>query len=215
MPDTLTIDVWSDVVCPFCYLGSHQLRRALDEFDFADQVVVRHHAFELDPASPAHFEHSLAELVAKKYGITVDEARQLHQRFETQGAEFGLTYSFDTARPTNTFDAHRLIALSARQGLDAAMSERLFRAYFSEGVLLSDQNELTRLALEVGVEGAAALWSGDDYATDVRNDEAQAHALGIRGVPAMIFNEELLVSGAQGVDALADALRQAWAQRVS
>jgi predicted DsbA family dithiol-disulfide isomerase len=208
-----SIDLWSDVICPYCYLGSRQLTRALELFEHRDEVVLRHHAFELNPKSPIAFERSLDELVAEKYSMPVERARELHRRLESQAADMGMTWSLAQAQPTNTFDAHRLIALAAHQGLDDDMSERLFRGYFCEGLCLSDHEQLTTLAEEVGVLDAPLLWSTDAFARDVRGDEASAQELGITGVPAMLIDNKFMIIGAQGVEHVLDVLCRAWARR--
>src|SRR5665213_2188735 len=117
MAETFSVEVWSDVICPFCYLGSRQLDLAIERFEHADDVVVTPHAFELDPNTPLGFSQTLEELVATKYAMPVEKARELHHRLEAQAQELDITLSFASAKPTNTFDAHRLIALSATQGL--------------------------------------------------------------------------------------------------
>lgn len=213
MSNALSVDVWSDVVCPFCYLGSQQLTQAIARFEH--DVEVTHHAFELDPNSPASFTESLEELVANKYQMPVERANALHRRLEGQASEVGLTFNFAIARPANSLDAHRLIALATTQGLGEAMSTRLFRAYFSEGLLISDREVLDSLATDVGVRDAFTLWDGEDFVKDVRADEEAAHSLGINGVPAFVIDQRLMVSGAQGVEAIVTALRDAWDTRVA
>ncbi|MHB8379278.1 MAG: DsbA family oxidoreductase [Acidimicrobiales bacterium] len=215
MPDTFSIDIWSDVVCPFYSLGSRQLALALETFEHRDEVVVSHHAFELDPHTPRDLDTPLAELVAEKYAISVERAESLHQRLEAQAHELGLTWSMATAKPTNTFDAHRLIALASAQSLGDEMSERLFAAYFSEVLLISDHECLCALAHEVGVADAASLWATDAYSTDVRADESAARELGVTGVPAILIDRKFMVLGAQGTDQFADVLRRAWARRAA
>lgn len=210
-----SIDIWSDVVCPFCYLGSRQLVLALELFEHRGDVVLRHHAFELDPKSPASLDRPLDELVAEKYAIPIERARELHHRLESQAEELGMSWSFARAKPANTFDAHRLIALAASQGLSDEMSERLFRGYFCEGLTLSDHAQLNELAREVGVLDAALLWDTEAFARDVRSDEASAQELGITGVPALLIDNKFMVVGAQGVDHVLDVLRRAWARRAA
>lgn len=146
MTDAFSIEIWSDIVCPFCYLGSRQLANALESFDHRDAVVVTRRAFELDPTTPRDVATSLAQLVADKYDMPVERAEALNQRLESQALILDMTWSMATAKPTNTFDAHRLLALASRQGLGDAMSERLFAAYFSEGLLISDYECLSELA---------------------------------------------------------------------
>jgi predicted DsbA family dithiol-disulfide isomerase len=186
------------------------LTAALETFEHRDDVVVRHHAFELDPSKRAAIGRPLEELVAEKYQIPVERSRELHAQLEEQAATYGMTWSFADAKSTNSFDAHRLIALSSTQGLGEAMSQRLFAAYFSDGLLISHRDVLNALAAEVGVEGANALWASDAFTEVVRADEAQAVELGISGVPAMLMDHKFMVLGAQGTDKIADVLRRAW-----
>jgi predicted DsbA family dithiol-disulfide isomerase len=215
MAESFSIDVWSDVLCPFCYLGSRQLAEALARFEHASDVVLTHHAFELDPNTPLGVTHTLEELVANKYNMPVEKARELHHRLEAQAHELGVTMNFARAKPTNSFDAHRLIALSATQGLSDLMSQRLFQAYFSEGLVISDHEQLNALANEVGVTGAPALWTSDAYSAEVRADEVAANELGITGVPAILIDQKFMVLGAQGVDQMLDVLRRAWERRAA
>ena len=169
MSETFVIDIWSDVVCPFCYLGSRQLTAALERFEHREDVTLRHRAFELDPRAQFAYDRPLAELVAAKYAMPVAQVHTMHERLENNAHALGMTWSLDTAKPTNTFDAHRVIALASSQGLGDEASERLFRAYFCEGELVSDHQRLSELAGEVGV-------------SDV---DAQQHASAARGVDRM------------------------------
>ncbi|MGD0852747.1 MAG: DsbA family oxidoreductase [Acidimicrobiales bacterium] len=215
MSDTFTIDLWSDVVCPYCYLGRRQLAAALVDFEQRDLVSIRHRAYELDPRARLTHERPLADVVAAKYGVPVSQVHASHERLEREARALGMTWSFATARPTDTLDAHRVIALAATQGLGDAMNDRLFRAYFSEGELVSDHGRLSALALEVGVEGADALWDGDAFTEVVRADEAAAQELGISGVPCFLLDSRFMVMGAQGKDQILDVLRRAWARRAA
>ncbi|MGA2969234.1 MAG: DsbA family oxidoreductase [Acidimicrobiales bacterium] len=213
MTKTFFVDVWSDVVCPFCYLGARQLTNALDGFEHRDDVTLRHRAFELDPHAPRDSGQTLDERLAMKYAMPIERARSLNEKLESDAAAMGMTWSMKLARPTNTFDAHRLIALASTQGLGGAMSERLFRAYFSEGQLLGDTDTLNALATDVGVGDADKLWQSDDLADDVRADEDQANELGITGVPTMLFDDKFMVVGAQGSERILDVLTRAWTRR--
>jgi predicted DsbA family dithiol-disulfide isomerase len=144
--DDFVIDVWSDVVCPFCYLGTRQLAVALEAFEHRASVVLRHRAFELDPYAKPAYDRPLEELVAAKYSTPVTNVRVMHERLENEARQLGMDWSLATARPTNTFDAHRVLALADSQGLGDEASERLFRAYFCEGELVSDHQFLSALA---------------------------------------------------------------------
>ena len=190
MSDPFFIDLWSDVVCPFCYLGARQLQLALDRFENVGDVVIRHRAFELDPKAPTDYDLSLPELLAKKYSMPIERAKALNDRLEGEASVLGMTWSMKDARPTNTFDAHRVIALSVTQELDQVMSERLFRAYFCEGQLVSDRVVLTALANEVGV-------------------------VGVEELPSLLLDEKFMVVGAQGADQILDVLQRAWARRAA
>ena len=210
---SFVVDVWSDVVCPFCYLGSRQLSRALAAFDHADEVVVRHRAFELDPHAKMSYEQDLVSLVARKYGISVEQSRAQHDRLTAEAAKLDLTWHFDRARPTNTFDAHRVIAAGNAQGMGDAITEALFAAYFTQGELVSDHEVLARLAREVGLVGAEDLLTSDRYADVVRADEADALELGISGVPSILLDGRFMVVGARGADEILSVLNRAWARR--
>ena len=213
--ETFFIDVWSDVVCPFCYLGSRQLAAALAEFEHADKVVIRHRAFELDRNARASYDRSLAELVAKKYAMPVERVDDMHAKLCEQARSFGMEWHLDIAQATNTFSAHRLIALATSQGLGHPMSERLFQAYFSEGKLVSDPAVLNALAIEVGVTGCEQLWLSEDFVDEVRADEQAATELGISGVPSLLIDEKFMVVGAQGADHILNVLLRAWARRTA
>ena len=213
MPDTFVVDLWSDVVCPFCYLGSRMFSLALEQFEHREHVVIRHRAFELDPHAAGSFNGSLDELVAKKYAIPVERASALNERLEAQALELGMSWSLREARPTNTFNAHRLIAKAQSQGVGDAMVERIFRAYFCERRQLNDVDTLSELAGEVGVDGVRALLASDDLTDDVRRDELEAQELGISGVPSFVLDGKFMIVGAQGSATMLDVLRRAWARR--
>jgi len=208
---TVKIQVWSDVVCPWCYVGKRRLEAALKQFP--DPVEIAWRAFELDPNAPRLREEiqSLPARLAAKYGRTPAQAQaMLDQMTETAAVE-GIEMHFERALTANTFDAHRLIHLGGLRGVQTAVKERLMRAYFTEGALLSDHPTLVRLAGEAGLDSdeAARVLASDTYAKDVRTDEAEARSHGISGVPFFLLNGQVGVSGAQSPEALLSALRQA------
>jgi len=215
MSESLVIDVWSDVVCPFCYLGTRQLHEALADFEHRDAVVLRHRAFELDARAKLTYDRPLAELVAAKYAMPVSSVHALHERLESQAHALGMTWSLERARPTNTLDAHRVIALASTQGRGDEASERLFRAYFCDGELVSDHRRLSELAGEVGVSDVDTLWESDAFTDVVRGDEAAAQELGISGVPCFLMDSKFMVNGAQGAAQILDVLQRAWARRAA
>jgi len=213
----LRIDVWSDIACPWCYVGKRRLERALAEFPHAQDVEVVWHAFELDPAAPKERDPSVshAERIAKKYGMTTEQARKNSDRLTEIARGEGLAFDFEHIRSGNTFDAHRLVHLAHERGRQDAVKERLLSAYLEQGALMSDHSTLLRLAVEAGLDEreVADVLASDQYAEAVRDDEAQARELGINGVPCFVFDERLAVSGAQTPQVLLSALHQAWSER--
>jgi predicted DsbA family dithiol-disulfide isomerase len=209
------VEIWSDVACPWCYIGKRRFEAALAEFEHRDDVRVRWRSFELDPEAPNEREGDRAEYLARKYGMTLEQARAAEQQLTDVAAGEGLDFRFDIARSGNTFDAHRVVHLAESHGLQDAMKERLLRAYFTEGELLSDRDTLVRLAGEVGLdeEEVRELLAGDRYAQEVRDDERTAGELGISAVPTFVVDRRLGASGAQPPDALLELLRQGWAKR--
>jgi predicted DsbA family dithiol-disulfide isomerase len=209
------IEIWSDIACPWCYIGKRRLEAALAEFEHRDEVRVRWRSFELDPSAPPERAGDRAERLAEKYGMSVEQAREAEQRLTSAAAGEELPFRFDLARSGNTFDGHRLVHLAETYGLQDAMKERLLRAYFTEGELMSDHDALVRLAAEVGLDQQEVreLLGSDRYADDVRADERTAGELGISAVPTFVVDRRLGASGAQPPEALLDLLRQGWAKR--
>jgi len=208
----LRIDVWSDIVCPWCYIGKRRLESALDAFpEGSFEVIWR--SFELDPAAPTEVAGPLDEELARKYGTTLEQARGMMAHITRTAADEGLEFDFDHAKRGNTLDAHRLLHLAAREGAQSAMKERLLRAYMTEGRSVSDRDGLAALAAEVGLDEAAvrATLATDAFVADVRADQAEAGRLGIRGVPFFVLAGRYGVSGAQPAEQLVEALRQAGA----
>ncbi|GGS29778.1 DsbA family oxidoreductase [Deinococcus knuensis] len=211
-PDKIRVDIWSDVACPWCYIGKRRLESALAQFPQRDHVELVWHSFELDPTTPPEHPLSMRDGLARKYGRSADEAQGMMDHMTRVAADEGLEYHFERARMGNTFLAHQLIHHAAAHGRQDAMKERLLRAYMSEGQLMSDPDTLVRLAEETGLDGTevrAALLDGR-HAHAVRQDEAQAQALGISGVPFFVLGGKYGVSGAQDPQTLLGALTQVW-----
>ena len=212
-PDRMTVEIWADIVCPWCYIGKRRFEAALASFPQRDRVDIVWRSFELDPHAPARAEGSLEERLASKYGVTREEAAAMNARVTEVAAGEGLHYRLDIARSGNTFNAHRLIHFAGTQGLQDAAQERLMRGYFTEGLDLSDADALVAAVAEVGVDpdGAKAVLESDTHAADVRADEQRAAMFGIRGVPFAVLDEAFGVSGAQSPEVFLSALQQAWA----
>jgi predicted DsbA family dithiol-disulfide isomerase len=212
----MRVEVWSDVVCPWCYLGKRRLEAALQDFEHRDEVEVLWRSFELDPQAPPRREGSPAEHLQGKYGMSAEQVQASWARLTALAAADGLDYHLDQTQGGSTFDAHRLIHLGAERGLQDAVKERLMRAYFSEGAPIGDADTLTQLGVDAGLPAAevAQTLASDRFATEVRGDEHRAELIGITGVPFFVIDERYAVSGAQSADHLLAALNAAWAERV-
>jgi predicted DsbA family dithiol-disulfide isomerase len=209
------VEIWSDIACPWCYIGKRRFETALEQFEHRDDVDVTWRSFELDPEAPHERTGDRAERLAQKYGMTVEQAREAERHLTGVATSEGLHFRFDIARSGTTFDAHRLVHLAENHDLQDPMKERLLHAYFTEGELMSDHDTLVRLALEVGLEEQEVreLLAGERYTDEVRADERTASELGISAVPTFVVDRKLGASGAQPPDALLDLLRQGWAKR--
>ncbi|MFD1957498.1 DsbA family oxidoreductase [Paenibacillus thailandensis] len=208
----MKVEIWSDYICPFCYIGKRRFEAALARFEHKEGVEVVYKSFELDPNAPRDFGCDVHDMIAKKYGMSREQAVANHANLTGQAAQVGLEYRFDEAILTNTFDAHRLSHFSASRGKAAEMTERLLRAYFTEGKHIGDHETLADLAAEVGLDRGEALRALQDggYAGDVRADEEEAARLGARGVPFFVIDRKYGVSGAQPPEVFLEALNKAW-----
>jgi predicted DsbA family dithiol-disulfide isomerase len=208
------VEVWSDIVCPWCYIGKRRIEGALRQFEHRDDIEVTYRAFELNPEAEPDEGIALDQRLARKYGVPIQEARAMNARVTAVAAEDGLDYHLDVARPGNTFDAHRLIHLAQAEGRQGEMKERLMAAYFVEGRPIGNRDTLRELAEEIGLDAdrARAVLDGDEFADEVRAEEAEAAQLGISGVPFFVIDRRYGVSGAQPAELLARALEQAWSE---
>jgi predicted DsbA family dithiol-disulfide isomerase len=217
-PAPIKIDIWSDVACPWCYIGKRNLEKGLAETagdDDAPRVEIEYHSFELSPDTPVDFEGSSAEFLAAHKGISIDEARAMNERVSQIAEGAGLHYRFDLQQHTNTVKAHELIHFAKAHGRQLEMKERLLSAYFVEGRHVGRVDELVALAEEIRLDGVAAreALESDAYLDAVRADQAQAQAYGIGGVPFFVIDGRYGVSGAQPPEAFAQVARQVWAEK--
>jgi predicted DsbA family dithiol-disulfide isomerase len=212
----LRVEIWSDIACPWCYVGKRRFEAALAQFPHRDSVEVLWRAFELDTAAPRVIATGVcyAERLAKKYGSSVAEAEGMIRRMTDVAKADGLDFHFEKIRPGNTFDAHRVLHLAAERGVQDAVKERLLRAYMTEGEAIGEPEALARLGGEAGLDPAEvrSVLASDAYAREVRDDEAEARANGISGVPFFAFAGQYGVSGAQSAEFLLRVLEQAWAE---
>ncbi|MFG6401523.1 DsbA family protein [Microbacterium sp. P04] len=217
MTDAIKIDVWSDIACPWCYIGKRNLEKGLAEAsadDDAPVVDVVFHSFELAPDTPVDFDGGETDYLSHHKGIPAEEARQMLDRVTGVAADAGLQYRFDLLKHTNTVKAHQLLHFAKANGKQQELAERLMSAYFTEGRHLGQDDELVALAAEVGLDEAQAreALTSERYLDDVRADQAQAAEYGISGVPFFVIDGKYGVSGAQPADAFAQIARQVWGE---
>lgn len=209
----MKIEVWSDFVCPFCYIGKRRLEEALAQFPQRDQVEVEFKSFELDPNSPKYNGKNIHEVLAAKYGMSIEQAKQANQGVGQQAASVGLTFNFDDMKPTNTFDAHRLAKFAKTKGKEKEVTEKLLHSYFTDSQLISDMDTLADLAEDAGLdreESLTVLQDQNAFTNDVRIDQAIAQQYKITGVPFFIINQKYAISGAQPTTTFAGALQKVW-----
>jgi predicted DsbA family dithiol-disulfide isomerase len=206
------VEIWSDIACPWCFIGKRRFETALTQFEHSEEVRVIWRSFELDPDAPAERTGDRAARLAAKYGMTVEQARAAEQQLVATAAAEGLEFRFDIARSGSTVDGHRLVHLAQRHGLGGAMKERLLQAYFEQGKLIADHETLVALAAEVGLDAdeARAVLATVELLEEVRCDERTAGELGIQAVPTFIIDRAVGVSGAQDPAMLLELLRRGW-----
>jgi predicted DsbA family dithiol-disulfide isomerase len=208
----MKVEIWSDFMCPFCYIGKRRFEAALEQFSNKNDVEVVYRSFELDPNAPRDVNHSVHEMLASKYNMTLERAKAMNEDVAGQAQSVGLTFNFDTMILTNTFDAHRLAHFAARYGKMHEMTGSLLKAYFTDSKHIGDHEVLAVLAAEVGLDKAEAakILAGDEYTKEVRADEQEAGRLGVRGVPFFVINRKFAISGAQPSEVFLEALQKAW-----
>lgn len=212
----IKIDIWSDIACPWCYIGKRHLESGIAALgDAAPAVEIEYHSYELSPDTPVDYAGSTVDFLAHRKGMPVEQVEQMLERVTGIAAQAGLSYDFDAVVHTKTLKAHELLHFAKEHGLQLELSERLFRAYFTEGRHVGRIDELVELAVEVGLDADAAreaLESGR-YGSDVQADIAQAGAYGIQGVPFFVFDGKYGVSGAQPAEVFSQVLTQVAGER--
>lgn len=206
----MQIEIWSDVICPWCYIGKRHFEKALEKFGHHKDINVIWRSFELDQDAPRHYPGTSVERLSKKYGVNLQEAAAMNARVTAVAREVGLEYRLEHARPGNTFDAHRLLHFAASKLLGDRAAECIMQAYFAESLPVGDRAALAHLAPKFGIPEMEALeiLEGDSYADAVRADESRATEFGIAGVPFFVFDGTSGISGAQPTEVFAEALQQ-------
>jgi predicted DsbA family dithiol-disulfide isomerase len=210
----MRVDIWSDVICPWCYVGKARFEKALSSFDHRDDVEVVYHSFELDPSYPKDSRETTFGMLSRKYGLSEADARAAESR--VAGLAEAEVLGFQPERPVgNTFDIHRVLHLGLAKGVQPQLLNAVNEAYFAQGRQVFDRDVITEIAARTGLDAAAAgdVIDGEAYAEDVRRDELEARDLGVNGVPFFVFDMALGVSGAQPTEMFASALQQAWERR--
>jgi predicted DsbA family dithiol-disulfide isomerase len=211
----MDVEIWSDIACPWCYVGKKRFEAALASFEHKDEVSVTWRAFELDPDAPADRGLPHDELIARKYGRSLEEVHAMDAQLTAVAADEGIEMKLAEARSGNTFDGHRIVHLAKERGLGEAMKERLFRAYFTEGALIADHEVLLKTAVEVGLDEAEVreVLLTERFAEEVREDELTARSAGISAVPCFVIDRKFGASGAQPPEELLRFLEHGWSQR--
>jgi predicted DsbA family dithiol-disulfide isomerase len=210
----MDVEIWSDVMCPFCYIGKRKFEQALSQFPNRDDIRVVWKSFQLNPDMQTDSETSINQYLANVKGWSLEQAEQMNDRVTAMAQEVGLTYRFDKAVVANSWDAHRLIQLAKQHDLGDAAEERLFKAYFTEGRNTADHTTLLELGTDIGLEAdeITAMLSSDQYGQAVDQDLYEARQIGVRGVPFFVLNHKYAVSGAQQPETFLGALQTAWAE---
>lgn len=208
----MLVEIWSDVVCPWCAIGRQRFLTALDDFAHRDEVEVVFRSFELDPGAPPLREGSSAEHIARKYGTSVEDARKAHDHLEEVAAVDGLEFHFDRTRSGNTFDAHRLLHLALERGLQQELKAAFMQGFFSDGLAIGDPVALALVAVGVGLDAdeVADVLASERYALEVRADEERARSYEITGVPFFLIDGRFAIPGAQPTERFVLGLERAW-----
>jgi predicted DsbA family dithiol-disulfide isomerase len=210
--DSMKIEIWSDVACPWCYIGKRRFEAALAEFPHRESVDVRWRSYQLDPTVPEHYDGTELDYLSTRKGLAPAQVTQMFEHVAAQGKEVGLNYRFDDVVVANSFTAHRLIHLAAAHGKQDAAKERLLSDHFEHGKDIGSREYLSSVAQDLGLDPAevAELFTSDKYSDDVRRDIAEARAIGVTGVPFFVIDRKYGLSGAQPSEVFTQALNQAW-----
>lgn len=213
----MKVEIWSDIMCPFCYIGKRHFEEALKQFPDADKIEVEWHSFQLDPGLPKPASDlNVYEYLAQRKGISVEQSKAMHKNVVQMAEAAGLTYNFDKTVVANSFDAHRLIQFAKTKNLGDEAEERLFKAYFTEGKDMCDTSTLLQLAKDIGLDETETkeVLNSNAYAAEVKNDIEEASRIGVRGVPFFVFDRKYAVSGAQPGAAFVNVLQKSFSEFV-
>lgn len=210
----MKIEVWSDFICPFCYLGKRYLEEALTLFSYADYVTVEYKSYELSPDTCAHASRSIQDIIAEKHQMSLEHTHNMLNDLQQQARAVGLMYDFSDMSSVNTFDAHRLVKYATKRQKGHAMIERLLRAHLIEGISISARDSLIQLATDVGLNGrdVVQVLNTERYEAKVTCDQKEAEQIGVQHVPFYVFDEQYAVSGLQPANILVEVMENVWAE---
>lgn len=208
----MKIEIWSDVMCPFCYIGKKRFDTALEKFQHKDEVEVEWKSYQLNPHLTTQTDKNINEYLAEHKGISIEEARSLNEHVTAMAAEVGLTYKMDEAVVANSFMAHRMTHFAKTKGKQSELEELLFKSYFTEGKNIDDLETLLQLGEEIGLDKneLKSILEGNQFAEDVQKDIYEAHQVGLKGVPFFVYNNQYGISGAQPKELFEQTLQQAY-----
>ena len=211
----MKVDIWSDIVCPFCYIGKRHFEAALKDFTHSDEIEIVWKSYQLDPDMPAQTKKiNVYEYLAERKGISTEQSKSLHDNVLTMAKAAGLNYDFDKAVVANSFDAHRLIQLAKTKGLGDAAEEALFSAYFTEAKDIADFNTLVQIGVQIGLEEKELknVLNSQAFTDAVENDIYESRTINLRGVPHFVINDRYALSGAQPTEVFKAALEKAFVE---
>jgi predicted DsbA family dithiol-disulfide isomerase len=210
------IEIWSDIICPYCYIGKRRLEEALAKFQHKEEVKIEYRSFELNPDAKVHYDEDNIELLSKKYGTSKEQIKAMNLQLTEQAKEVGLIYHLDKIKATNTLNAHRLIHLAKQFGKENEMVERLFKAYFTEVRHVGETKTLIELATEIGLDQqkVQSMLSSNEYEADVRAQEQDAQQIGVTGVPFYVINRKYAISGAQPSEVFLEVMEKVWIEEL-
>ena len=208
----MKVEIWSDIVCPFCYIGKRKFEKALEGFAGKDNVSIEWKSFQLDPSMDNSEGLSVHEYLGKRKGGTTTDGKRMNDQMSAIAEDVGLHYDFDNTIINNTIHAHRLLHFAKKHGLQNDLKERIFRAYYTEGKDTADYEVLVQLATEVGLDGAAAraVLKENLFEAEVASDQEEAQQIGVQGVPFYVFDRKYAVSGAQSPEVFSQVLNKIW-----
>lgn len=208
----MKIEIWSDFVCPFCYIGKHNFEKGLEKFEHKEEVEVVFRSFQLDPYAKKNTGMDIHQVASSKHGVSYEKAKASNNEFKQRAKSVGLDYQFDTMIPTNSYDAHRLSYYAKENGKIREFMERAMKAHFTDSLDIGDHATLAKLASEIGLDENEALdvLANDKYSDNIAADKAEGLKIGIQGVPFFIVNDKYTISGAQPSENFLKLLRQIW-----